>query len=512
MLNWLKSFMKTRLKGISLVSNWMVNQLWMIETRFLSLAREAYGGNEVVYACLRVLSQGVPEPPLIAYELGTNTRTVLDLEHPLVKLIRDPNELMTEFEFMELTTLQLSISGRSTWWKERNNVGQIIALWPLRPDRVGPIYSNSSVEGQRVLSGWSYVPPDGKEPIPIPRGDVVAFNYPDPAGESGGIVEGLGSLEVLARQISSDNEATKFVGSLLANYAAPTIALQVKRDINDKETLELIKAQFRHEFGGANRGIPAVLAGETEIKTIGFNLRELEFPDLRNVSETRICAALGVPAILAHLQAGLKASTYSNVEQARLYFAETTLSSIWRRFQDQWTKDIASEFGDNIICEFDTFRVRALAAKQEATLKPVENGFRQGVITVNEYRKALGYNPVPDEVGNVFLLQGNIQIVSAEHAPEEPIEEPIEEPVEAIGSTGGEAKMITGYRGYQGDFAYKDGDLLTDPNPVALSLRPFHGAMKVYVPQGIGLRNNGDLILSPGSIFKVSDGALYVSS
>jgi len=341
MWGWLKGWAgKARSRtdqGLTLISSWLQSAKWLIDNKFMPLAQQAYGINEVVFACVRLLSQSVPEAPLIAYQLDPDQgiKTPLPHRHPLVKLIRQPNELMTEYEFWELTTIHMVVVGRSCWWKERNNLGAVIALWPLRPDRVGPLYSVSMEPGEKVLRGWSYQLPGSGTIVEIPRRDVLTFNFPDPTGESGGIVEGYGPIQVLARQIASDNEATKFVGALLANYAAPTVALKIKGVIRNEQEANLIKAKFRQEFGAANQGTPALLDAETEIVVIGFNLQQLEFPELRNTSESRIAAALGVPAILAGLKVGLQmGNNRASVTEQRAYFAETTLSNYWRRYQE----------------------------------------------------------------------------------------------------------------------------------------------------------------------------------
>jgi len=417
MLGWLRARLMNvgdkKARGLSLIADWLANVLWLIDAKFRDLAQEAYGGNEVVYACLRLLSHAIPEAALKAYD-GSNPDepTPLDRQHPLTLLIKRPNELMTEYEFWELTTLQLAIIGRSTWWKERDNAGNIIALWPLRPDRVGPIYSTSDKPGERLLQGWAYRTPGQATSIALLRRDVLAFNLPDPAGNSGGVVEGLGPTQVLARQISSDNEATKFVGALLANYAAPTIALKMKTAIRDEKQAELIKAKFRYEFGGDRRGTPALLDDDADIQTIGFNLRELEFPELREVSESRIAAAYGVPPILVGLRVGLEHSTYANFKEARRLFAETTLSDYWRRYQEQYTNDLASEFGEHLMVAFDLANVLALAGQRTEALEPIMEAWKSGAATRNEYRVALGLEAV--ENGNVYQLPGTMIEIEAE--------------------------------------------------------------------------------------------------
>ncbi|MDO8751149.1 MAG: phage portal protein [Dehalococcoidia bacterium] len=447
MLTWLRTRLSSfsgRMGGdpsrgwtsISLIADWLANKLWNIEAKFYSLASQGYGQNEVLYACIRLLSQSIPEPPLIAYEMSVNgaTKTPLDFQHPLPKLIRNPNELMTEFEFWELTTIHMAIVGRSCWWKERNNLGEVAALWPIRPDRIGPIYSNSQEPGKKVLAGWSYQNPGTGEFIAINRSDVLTFNFPDPVGASGGIVEGFGPVQVLAKQIAADNEATKFVGALLANYAAPTVIIKVKKTIRDEDDAKLVKAKFRHEFGGANQGTPALVDGDTEITTLGFNLQQLEFPELRSISESRIAAALGTPAILVGLKVGLReGNNRASVTEQRSYYAETTLSGHWRRYQDQYTSDMAKEFGPNIICEFDITKVRAMGAHFKEKIAPIKEAYHEGVLTRNEYRSYLNLPLVEPARGDVFVMFGTNR--------EEPIAGQI---ADAIGETGAGAPVDTG--------------------------------------------------------------------
>lgn len=401
----------------SMVPPYMAKALWTSTAsiaRYLHLAQSAYGLNALVYSCVRLLAQSVPEAPLIAYrQLRDGEREPLGWDHELQRLIHQPNELMTEYEMVEMIETHLDLAGRAFLWKQRANNGRPLALWPLRPDRVGPIYSTSDVDGERVLGGWSYAMPGSGDRIMIAREDVIAFNFPDPAGETGGMVEGLGPTMVLAREIAADNEATSFVGALLANYAQPSMVIKTKIPIADEKTARALKSAFMRQLGGAHRGEPAVLDADTTIEKLSFNLQELEFPGLRANAETRVAAAYGVPPILVGLKAGLDRATYSNMQQARAYFAQTTLRNRWRRYGDQFTNDLAKEFGDDFVLAFDDTRVASLAESRAAEVKPLADAFGQGAITINEYRvRVLGLPELPG--GDV--LKGTAPITVRSHA------------------------------------------------------------------------------------------------
>lgn len=413
MFDWLRSWGRKAQGQLALVSPWLRSVVWTISRSFLALAREGYGNNSIVYACLRLLSQSVPEAPLLAYQVGPDLeRKPLPHDHALAALIRAPNPLMTEYEMIELITLCLGIVGRSHWWKQRDRAGRVAALWPLRPDRVGPRYGGGEDDAEiatdarlAVLGGWTYVPPGGGEAQFIPLDDMLSFNFPDPAGETGGIVEGLGWVQVLAREIETDNEATTFVGSLLKNNAMPGAVLKVKQPNISKDAAERIKRLFGNQFGGTQRGMTAVVDADTEFLAAGFSLQQLEFPDLRNIAESRIAAAAGVPAVLVGLKVGIDAGIKATITEQRQYFSETTLANYWRRLSDQFTNDLAAEFGEGIVCRFDASQVKALAEQSKTQLQPIKEGFVAGAVTIDEYRvRVLGLPELPNGLGAVLLI------------------------------------------------------------------------------------------------------------
>jgi HK97 family phage portal protein len=417
-IRWLASrlsgyaYKATGPRGLTMIASWLANVLWTMDTSWHALATEGYGRNPVVYNCIRLLSQSVPEARLTAYTGDAEKRKELPPDHPLRLLLKSWNELMTQFESLELMTIHVSVTGRTVFWKERSVGGQTIALWPLRPDRVGPVYSTSQKAGERVIAGYAYQAPGAVSPIMLPRQDCVAVNFPDPDGESGGMVEGFGPLAAIARQVSADNKATDHVGALLGNYAQPGVAIEIQDNVSEEEG-KLIKAKFRQEFGGGGMGTPALIQAGAKIIPLGFNLRDLEFPDLRANAEARICGAFGVPAILAGVKVGLDRSTFANMAESRQFFAETTCSWYWRRYADAFTNQLAADFGEGITIDFDTSGVRALAGQKIERLQPIKDGFASGVVMLNDYRQALGLDPLDPELGEVLYIPNNVTVTPA---------------------------------------------------------------------------------------------------
>jgi HK97 family phage portal protein len=238
-------------------------------------------------------------------------------------------------------------------------------------------------------------------------------NLADPAGESGGLVEGLGPLQVLAAEVGADNEATRFVGALLANGAQPGLVVHTTATMRTQADVDLVKAAARQEFGGIRRGSVAVLDGSSTLTQTGFNLQQLEFPSLRKVAESRISASLGVPAILVGLQVGLESGIRATIAEQREYFAETTLSAYWRRGQDSFGRDVAAEFETDAVCLFDMKKVKALAEQSKNEVNKIAQGFTAGAVSFDEYRvKVLGLPPlgIANGGGHRVLPRGTIEV------------------------------------------------------------------------------------------------------
>ena len=90
-----------------------------------------------VYSCVRILSEAVASLPLHFYEYGENGSKVKAIEHPLYRLLHDePNPEMTSFVFRETLMTHLLLWGNAYAQVIRNGKGEVVALYPLMPDRM----------------------------------------------------------------------------------------------------------------------------------------------------------------------------------------------------------------------------------------------------------------------------------------------------------------------------------------------------------------------------------------
>ena len=216
---------------------------------------------------------------------------------------------------------------------------------------------------------------------------------------------GQAPLRPAARAVALDNSATDFVDTLLRNYAVPGVVIKTATEVN-QAVADVLKRQWKAAFGGTRKGEPAVLQTGMDVQPLGMNLRDLEFPDLRAYSESRICAVFQVPPILVGAKVGLDRSTFTNYQEARKQLWEEAIFSLQRRFRDPVETQLLPEFSGTgrvrVTTRWDNSQVLALQEAESAKWERAVNALAHGGITVNDFRRVVGLET--DPAGDVFLL------------------------------------------------------------------------------------------------------------
>ena len=90
-----------------------------------------------VYACVRILSEAIAGLPLHMYRYKDGGGKEKAFDHNLYHLLHDePNPEMTSFVFRETLMTHLLLWGNAYAQIIRNGKGEVIALYPLMPNRM----------------------------------------------------------------------------------------------------------------------------------------------------------------------------------------------------------------------------------------------------------------------------------------------------------------------------------------------------------------------------------------
>jgi len=394
---------------------------------------QAYRKSALIFRCVQYVSNAAGAAP-VRLDRMVDGEPVQDTDNDLAKLMRQPNPGMGESRFLSFIALTLNVAGFCVVEKERDRLGRVIRLWPLRPDWLKWVPRNDGVVD------WEYRRPGSYEARILLAEDVIPVTYADVVT---GAPTGIGPLEVLLREVGISSGLTDFLKTFLDRGALPLYGLipsddpQIARQWLDPAVRETLQEAWRQRYQGISNAVdPLPLAGVKDVKPIGMNFNELAYPELNDLTDARIAMGFGVSPILIDAQVGLNQSTYNNKTEARRSFYEDTMTYLWSRLDDAFTRHLLPEFvtDPTYNLSFDTSDIPALKDDRDKRMVTATTALRAGGLTINSFLSEVGMKPV--DGGDVFLLPGGVTPVRAEELKElgkmvEPTEEPKKESEDA---------------------------------------------------------------------------------
>ena len=310
-----------------------------------------------VYSCVRILSEAVAGLPLQFYRYNDNGGKEKAVDHPLYFLLHDePNPEMTSFVFRETLMTHLLLWGNAYSQIIRNGKGEIVALYPLMPDRM----TVDRDEHGRLC--YEYLVYDGD--------DVDGRTGTDP--KANGKIVRLHPADVL------HIPGLGFDG--LVGYSPIAMA---KNAIGLAIAAEEYGSKF-YANGAAPSGV-------------------LEHPGTFQIDE--IARIFRVPP---HMVGDLDKSSFSNIEQQSLEFVKYTLDPWVSRWEQAMVRALLS--AEEKKKYFFKFNVDGLLrGDYQSRMTGYATARQNGWMSANDIRELENMDRIPEELGgDLYLINGNM--------------------------------------------------------------------------------------------------------
>lgn len=381
-------------------------------TEVIAEAQRSGRGNSVLWNVLTAYLRAFKEPQLYHwrgpwFDLEASER--MD-DGPAAAFLRSPNTQLTMNQIKTAVRWMVLFDGNGYLVKQRtgggtiqdNTTGALAAVWPVSPARMWPAVYDRSDPRFPLSNGWIdyYAYKTGKgRPHEIPPENVIHFRHiPNPDDPR----LGMKTVREIVREIATDNEATALMNAVLSNLGVPGILVTPRDNATiPKEDRGDLKASIQSRTTGGRRGEPIVMSKPVDIEQFNINLRQYDLAHVWGHVETRIAGAIGWPAILAGLSAGLDAATYNNTGGLREYATEDILIAAWVDDGETWTLGLRRDFGlrEDEWIGYAYNRVRALQEDQNALWERTGSAWERNEITIGQHHGMLnlelpaGVNP-----------------------------------------------------------------------------------------------------------------------
>jgi phage portal protein BeeE len=361
---------------------------------------EAIGLFPWVTACVDAIAKAAASIPVkLVRGRGDDAEEIDD--HPILDLLRDPNDDQGQFEFLYSCHQHLGFTGESmitaVGSPEETPFVRPDELWTLRPDAVSPVFDKTTERRGRAgnpIIGWSYKGSSGRS-TRYPAEAVVMAKMPHPRDP----IRGLSPIKRLEGVLQLMWEILKANRSYLMNGAGPGLIFRLNV-APDSPVAQRFESKMDVQHSGAyQRGKNMYLYGTN--KTIELlkdrlmdSAEDAQYIELLGLVQQWILAEYKVPPfMLAHLE---HANWSNSVEQQQMFFRNAVMPQN-RLLFDSWNSSpLIQVWGDDLRLVPDYSEIEALQPNRAEMMVADVAAVKTGIQTINEIRSIRGYGePLP---------------------------------------------------------------------------------------------------------------------
>ncbi len=352
----------------------------------------------VVWACIKMLSEDSASLPLDLFRRRKSgpgkDKAYADDRYFL--LHDSPNHEMSAFSFRETYASHLLSWGNAYAEQEKTGgrINKLTALWPITPDRV-TVKRN---ENRKIIYSVNMTG-TGLQTVTLPKDKILHT----PGLSFNGLV-GYSPIGAAREAIGLGKTLEEFGSTYFENGIRPSFIVSTPGQMKDpkarREALEEV-------YGGLGHAHRIMLLEEAEkIEKIGIPNDEAQFLETRKFQNIDIGTRIYrfPPQMYGEFD---KASTYASAEQFSLDYVTKTLRPWLVRLEQSFNMALLdpSERGEYFFLHNMEGLLRGdIKTRFEAYVL----GKRNGILNADEIRDREDYNPIPDGLGQEYIVERNM--------------------------------------------------------------------------------------------------------
>ena len=341
-----------------------------------SLTKHGFINNPVGFRCVKMIAEAIAAAPIKVSADGTRYEA-----HPVIELLRRPNQGNGYVDLVEALVAQLLLSGDAYLEAAGAEGGAPKELYVLRSDRMRAV---PGADGWPVAYEYKVGARKHRFDMRADLAPILHIKSFHPSDDH----YGLSPIQAAALALDVHNSASRWSKALLDNAARPSGAIVYKgtdgqSSLREDQYARLVdEIEINHQ-GARNAGRPMLLEGGLDWKPMSLSPADMDFLEARAGAAREIALAFGVPPMLLGIPGD---NTFANYREANTALWRTTILPLAQKMADALTHWLSESFEDaKISCDLDG--IPALAADREAKWKRVSEA---DFLTRDEKRALLG--------------------------------------------------------------------------------------------------------------------------
>ena len=352
-----------------------------------------------VYSCVRILAEAIAGLPLHLYTYKEDGGKEKAIGHPLYLLLHDePNPEMSSFVFRETLMTHLLLWGNAYAQIIRNGKGEVVALYPLMPNRITVDRDSSGQLFYSYQMNNSDAPTMKTGTVILKPSDVLHI----PGLGFDGLV-GYSPIAMAKNAIGLAIATEEYGAKFFANGATPGGLLEYPGTVKDPDR---VRESWNKGFSGSqNAGKVAILEEGMKYTPISIAPEQAQFLETRKFQINEIARIFRVPP---HMVGDLEKSSFSNIEQQSLEFVKYTLDPWVVRWEQSLSRALFTP--EEKKQYFFKFNVEGLLrGDYQSRMNGYATARQNGWMSANDIRELENLDRIPaEEGGDLYLINGNM--------------------------------------------------------------------------------------------------------
>ena len=352
-----------------------------------------------VYSCVRILAEAIAGLPLHLYTYKEDGGKEKAIGHPLYLLLHDePNPEMSSFVFRETLMTHLLLWGNAYAQIIRNGKGEVVALYPLMPNRMTVDRDSSGQLFYSYQMNNSDAPTMKTGTVILKPSDVLHI----PGLGFDGLV-GYSPIAMAKNAIGLAIATEEYGAKFFANGATPGGLLEYPGTVKDPDR---VRESWNKGFSGSqNAGKVAILEEGMKYTPISIAPEQAQFLETRKFQINEIARIFRVPP---HMVGDLENSSFSNIEQQSLEFVKYTLDPWVVRWEQSLSRALFTP--EEKKKYFFKFNVEGLLrGDYQSRMNGYATARQNGWMSANDIRELENLDRIPaEEGGDLYLINGNM--------------------------------------------------------------------------------------------------------
>ena len=342
-----------------------------------------YGKSLYVFAAVNRIANKISDIDLQLYQIVNKTGEAKEvLNHEVLDLMTKINPFQTRSEFLKTAWINKKIAGEAFWLKVRNNKGQVVELWNLRPDLMTVVSDPNTYIKQYELAK------EGGGSEVFDPSDIIHFKDPDPLNP----FRGMSPLIASKSRIETEQSATEYQRDFFKNNARPDALLITEQQLDTDQRGQMTSAWEERHQGRDNAAKIGILEGGMKYQQVSISQREMDYIESMKFTRDDILVALGVPKSVVTSDD----ISYANAETGlKMFLSETIMPEMSQLVEVLNEFLVTPDFGEQYFFEYED------PTPSDKESKRMDSTAAHGKwMTINEIRQS--YNLEPLEGGDVI--------------------------------------------------------------------------------------------------------------